>query len=210
MKSSLLPLCFLLLISWSSHSDLCEAVWSTLTLQSSWLQYGFHVDRDILFFRFLDASLIEFLNEQHISIRNIDGCYFLTAEEQTFLMLKLKLVRFALTTTSTQHSHAVCAARNAQQACSHSYLGTYYISMQTFWHTPPHAGCFSECGLDFLKISQSCIPQLINLNSGISLCSCALPMRSDLVWWLINSCSPFIPDKAVTKCQSCQQLFVYS
>lgn len=31
-----------------------------------------------------------------------------------------------------KHSHAVCAARNAQQACSHSYLGTYFISMQTF------------------------------------------------------------------------------
>lgn len=72
--------------------------------------------------------LIEFSNEQHISIRNIDGCYFLAVKEQTFLMLKLKLVRFALT-ANTQYSHAVCAARNAQQARSHNCLGTHFISM---------------------------------------------------------------------------------
>lgn len=92
--------------------------------------------------------LIEFSNEQHISVRNIDGCYFLAVKEQTFLMLKLKLVRFALT-ASTQYSHAVCAARNAQQACSHNCLGTHFISMHTFWYTPPHAGFVLECGLDF-------------------------------------------------------------
>lgn len=56
---------------------------------------------DILFFRCYDVFLIELLNEQHISIRNINGCYFLMVKEQTFLMIKLKLVRFALTTTST-------------------------------------------------------------------------------------------------------------
>lgn len=80
-------------MSWSSHSDLCEAVWSSLTLQSDCLHCGFHVDMDILF------SRCYVLHEQHISIRNIDGCYFLTVEEQAFLLLNLKLVRFALTAT---------------------------------------------------------------------------------------------------------------
>lgn len=155
LKSSLLPLRFLLLISWSSHSDLCEAVWSSLTLQSDCLHCGFRVDMDLLF------SRCYVLHEQHISIRNIDRCCFLTVEEQTFLLLSLKLVRAALTATGTQHRHAVCAARNAQQACSHRYLGTYFIYMNTFWYTPLHAGCFSECGLDFKNIPLSCMLQMI-------------------------------------------------
>lgn len=48
LKSSLLPLHFLLLISWSSHSDLCEAV-CTLTMHSGCFQWFPHVHGYIIF-----------------------------------------------------------------------------------------------------------------------------------------------------------------
>lgn len=153
--------------------------------------------------------LIEFLNEQRISIRNIDGCYFLPVKEQTFLMLKLKPVRFALTTTSTEHSRAVCAARNAQQACSQLFRDIFYFHADVLVYTSPRRLFFRAWIrlFNYFSVLHAPTDQLTFRDFTVF---CVLLVRSDLVWWLINSCSPFILNNVNFQYQNRQLLFVYS